>query len=44
MAGSAKMLWSFDTGLDWVSLQLSHDSLVVDLLRVLETSPKARGG
>jgi hypothetical protein len=38
------MLWSFDTVLDKVSLQLSRDSLVVDLLRVLGTSPKVRGG
>jgi hypothetical protein len=38
------MLWSFDTVLDKVSLQLSRDSLVVDLLRVLGTGPKARGG
>ena len=29
------MVWSFDTVLDKVSLQLSRDSLVVDLLRVL---------
>jgi hypothetical protein len=44
MAGSAKMLWSFDTVLDKVALQLSRDSLVVDLLGVLGPSPKVRGG
>jgi len=38
------MLWSFDTVLDKVYVQLPRDSLVVDLLRVLGTSPKVRGG
>jgi len=38
------MLWSFDTVLDKVNLQLPRDSLVVGLLRVLGTSPKARVG
>jgi hypothetical protein len=38
------MPWSFDTVLDKVNLQLPRDSLVVDLLRVLGTSPQVRGG
>jgi hypothetical protein len=35
LAGSAKMLWSSDIDLGKVHLQLSRDSLVVDLLSVL---------
>jgi len=44
LAGSTKMLWSSDTYLVKVHLQPSRDALVADLLRVLETSPKVRGG
>jgi hypothetical protein len=39
-----KMLWSSNMHLVMVHLQPSRDALVADLLRVLETSPKVRGG
>lgn len=37
------MLWSSDTYLVKVDLQLSRDLYVGDLFRVLETSPMVRG-
>jgi hypothetical protein len=38
------MLWSSDTYLFKVYLQPSRDTVVANLLRVLETGPKVRGG
>jgi hypothetical protein len=43
-AGLAKMLCSSNTYLVKLYLQLSRDTHVADLLRVLETSPMVRGG